>query len=145
CTGVRTTRGSTFVLRDGRGASQGCGAVLRQVKTLTNLNPWRSPVTSVPDVRVRPQAAHEHHRFVRLGWLALIAAFAATVACSHAKPAKEAMPTARNGSAATLSPGDVVDLKFFYVPELNDSQTIRPDGKLSLQLVGEVQAAGQTP
>jgi protein involved in polysaccharide export with SLBB domain len=102
-------------------------------------------VTSVPDVRVRPQADHEHHRFVFLGWLVLIAVFAVTVACSHAKPAKEAMPSARNGSEATLSPGDVVDLKFFYVPELNDSQTIRPDGKLSLQLVGEVQAAGQTP
>ena len=37
-----------------------------------------------------------------------------------------------------LGPGDMVDVKFYYAPELNESQTIRPDGKITLQLVGEV-------
>jgi len=45
----------------------------------------------------------------------------------------------------TLGPGDGVDIKFFYNPELNDSQTVRPDGKIALQLVGEVTAQGKTP
>ncbi len=44
-----------------------------------------------------------------------------------------------------IFPGDQLDVKFFYNPELNDSVLVRPDGKISLQLVNEVQAAGLTP
>ena len=43
-----------------------------------------------------------------------------------------------------LAPGDVVKLTFSSAPELNQSQKIRVDGKLSLPLVGEVDAAGKT-
>jgi protein involved in polysaccharide export with SLBB domain len=45
----------------------------------------------------------------------------------------------------TLTPGDVVDVKFFYTPELNETQPVRPDGRISLQMAGEVTAAGKTP
>jgi protein involved in polysaccharide export with SLBB domain len=41
--------------------------------------------------------------------------------------------------------GDALDIKLFYHPELNESVTVRPDGRISLQLVHEVQAAGLTP
>lgn len=41
--------------------------------------------------------------------------------------------------------GDVLDVKFYYNPELNDSVTVRPDGRISLQLAPEVMAAGMTP
>ena len=45
-----------------------------------------------------------------------------------------------------LEAGDEVDVKFYYAPELNElAQPVRPDGKISLQLIGEVQVAGQTP
>lgn len=44
-----------------------------------------------------------------------------------------------------FAPGDSVEIKFFYTPELNEIQTIRPEGKISLQMVGEVTAAGKTP
>lgn len=44
-----------------------------------------------------------------------------------------------------LQAGDVMDVKFFYNPELNEHVTIRPDGKISLQLVDEVEAVGYTP
>ena len=44
-----------------------------------------------------------------------------------------------------LQPGDVLEIRFFYTPELNTVQTIRPDGKISMQLVGEVIAEGKTP
>ena len=44
-----------------------------------------------------------------------------------------------------LSPGDVLEIRFFYTPELNVEQTIRPDGKIMLQLVGDVEAQGKTP
>ena len=43
-----------------------------------------------------------------------------------------------------LASGDVVKLTFSAAPELNQSQKVRVDGKLSLPLVGEVDAAGKT-
>src|SRR5437016_7825121 len=43
-----------------------------------------------------------------------------------------------------LASGDVLKLTFSAAPELNQSQKIRADGKLSLPLVGEVDAAGKT-
>lgn len=45
-----------------------------------------------------------------------------------------------------LEIGDVFDVKFFTHPELNEAGTIvRPDGKISLPLVGDVIARGRTP
>lgn len=44
-----------------------------------------------------------------------------------------------------IHPGDQLDIKFFYNPELNETLTVRPDGMISLQLVDEVQAAGREP
>jgi polysaccharide export outer membrane protein len=41
--------------------------------------------------------------------------------------------------------GDALDIKFFYHPELNEGVIVRPDGRISLQLVHEVQASGLTP
>jgi polysaccharide export outer membrane protein len=46
---------------------------------------------------------------------------------------------------AVLGPGDSVELKFYYANELSVTQTIRADGKITLELVGEIQAAGLTP
>ena len=43
-----------------------------------------------------------------------------------------------------LASGDVVKLTFSSAPELNQSQKVRVDGKLSLPLVGEVDVAGKT-
>lgn len=40
--------------------------------------------------------------------------------------------------------GDDVEVKFFYTPELNEAQKVRPDGYISLQLVNDVKAAGLT-
>jgi protein involved in polysaccharide export with SLBB domain len=43
-----------------------------------------------------------------------------------------------------IASGDVLEFKFFYNPELNETQTVDPDGKLSLQLIGKIDAAGKT-
>ena len=43
----------------------------------------------------------------------------------------------------SLAAGDVIKLSFPGTPEYNQSQKIRPDGKISLPLIGEVQAAGK--
>lgn len=44
-----------------------------------------------------------------------------------------------------LQAGDVLEIKHFYTPELNETLSIRPDGRISLPIAGEVEAAGQTP
>ena len=44
-----------------------------------------------------------------------------------------------------IHPGDQLDIKFFYNPELNESVVVRPDGKISLQLIDEIQASGLQP
>lgn len=44
-----------------------------------------------------------------------------------------------------LTPGDVLEVKFFYTPDLNELQTVRPDGKIALQLIGEVKVEGKSP
>ena len=44
-----------------------------------------------------------------------------------------------------IQAGDQLDIKFFYNPELNETVTVRPDEKISLQLLDDVRAAGLTP
>lgn len=44
-----------------------------------------------------------------------------------------------------IQPGDNLDIKFYYNNELNEQIVVRPDGRISLQLVGETNAAGLTP
>lgn len=48
------------------------------------------------------------------------------------------------GPRLVLEPGDEIEVKFFYTPELDIKQTVRPDGKISLQLIPEVTAQGKT-
>lgn len=49
------------------------------------------------------------------------------------------------GQEYRIQPGDMLDIKFFYSPELNEQMPVRPDGRIALQLAEEVQAAGMTP
>lgn len=68
------------------------------------------------------------------------------ISCTTTPPSTETFPMASATPKVTLQPGDVLQVKFLYWPELNEEkQSIRPDGKISLQLVGDVQAQGRTP
>ncbi len=40
--------------------------------------------------------------------------------------------------------GDQLDIKFFFNPELNETVLVRPDGRIALQLVGEITVVGNT-
>jgi polysaccharide export outer membrane protein len=44
-----------------------------------------------------------------------------------------------------VGPGDELEINFFGAPELNLVQRVRPDGKISVRLFGDVQTAGKTP
>lgn len=56
-----------------------------------------------------------------------------------------ATPDTNNPASFTLREGDVLKITFPGSPNLNNVQQIRTDGKITLTLVGEVQAAGMTP
>ncbi|MBE0558675.1 MAG: polysaccharide biosynthesis/export family protein [Proteobacteria bacterium] len=71
--------------------------------------------------------------------------------CAHAEtvPAKASAPEPPAAPAALpeykIQTGDLLDIKLYYHPVLNESVTVRPDGRISLQIVKEVLAAGMTP
>ena len=61
------------------------------------------------------------------------------------KDALAVFPEPQKPQEYFIQPGDQLDIKFFYNPELNETVSVRPDGKISLQLVDDVKAAGLTP
>lgn len=73
-----------------------------------------------------------------IGWIVLILALASPALAQEP-------PAAAAPSDYRIVAGDQLALKFFYAPELNESVTVRPDGKINLLLVGDVQAAGLAP
>jgi protein involved in polysaccharide export with SLBB domain len=44
-----------------------------------------------------------------------------------------------------IQSGDVLSVDFYLNPEFNDEPTVRPDGKVTMRLIGDIQAAGLTP
>ena len=44
-----------------------------------------------------------------------------------------------------IQPGDVLSVDFYLNPEFNDEPIVRPDGKVTMRLIGDIQAAGLTP
>jgi len=77
--------------------------------------------------------------------------FPLLVACSHAVKGTSSPATADSQKAPPpaeeyrIQAGDQLDIKFFYNKELNEQVTVRPDGRISLQLVKSIVAAGLTP
>ncbi|MHC5053307.1 MAG: polysaccharide biosynthesis/export family protein [Planctomycetota bacterium] len=80
-----------------------------------------------------------------LGALAACGAVALCLGCGRLSPSLIGDKWAPDDSPVRLAAGDSVEIKFYYAPELNETQTVRPDGMVSLELVGEVKAAGRTP
>lgn len=62
---------------------------------------------------------------------------------SHAIPA--AHKAATDNPNYIIGPQDVLDIDVWKEPELTRSVPVRPDGKISLPLLNDVQAAGMTP
>ena len=57
------------------------------------------------------------------------------------------MPTAAPVDPKTyvIGPEDILAVRVWREPELSGAVQVRPDGKITLPLVGEMQAAGETP
>ncbi len=54
-------------------------------------------------------------------------------------------PVQQTAKEYSIQPGDQLDVRFYNNPELNEQVTVRPDGRISLQLAPEVIAAEKTP
>jgi protein involved in polysaccharide export with SLBB domain len=81
---------------------------------------------------------------VKIAWLLLLMFI---FGCSSSVTGKTGVVQANNFPAKEykIQPGDQLDIKFFYNPELNEQLTVRTDGRITLQLVNDVVAAGLTP
>jgi polysaccharide export outer membrane protein len=69
-----------------------------------------------------------------------------------AKPAEEAKPADATAAPAPVDPHtyvigaeDVLLVRVWREPELSGSVVVRPDGRITLPLIGELEAAGRTP
>jgi polysaccharide export outer membrane protein len=84
--------------------------------------------------------------FRSLTLVVVVGAIAVCLATSIRLAAQQVpVPTAAEVPMYRLTSGDALDVKFDYVPELNDTVTVRPDGYISLQRIGEVRVQGLTP
>ena len=83
-------------------------------------------------------------------WAALVLAIAAVP--TRAQDTKQQSTTEAKAKAPAtadpnyvIGPQDVLDIDVWKEPELTRSVPVRPDGKISLALLNDVQAAGLTP
>ena len=77
----------------------------------------------------------------------VIATIVLGVGCSSRGPSPSspfATAEARPTEEYRLQSGDSLDVAFRYKPELDETVVVRPDGDISLQLVGDIEVAGKT-
>ena len=54
-------------------------------------------------------------------------------------------PTAVTAADYVIGPGDVLNVFVYHAPDLSIALPVRPDGRISVPLLPDVQAAGKTP
>jgi len=86
------------------------------------------------------------------GWSPLLfAALGALAGCYYTvttepqPPADRSAATAPEPAPYLIQVADHLAVKFYQNPDLNEELIVRPDGKISLQLIGDIQAAGVAP
>lgn len=65
--------------------------------------------------------------------------------CATARPSRISDEQSMPPRAMHYQCGEELEIAFFGAPDLNTTQLIRRDGSISLRLIGDVKAAGQTP
>ncbi len=85
-------------------------------------------------------------RSLRFASNLLLLALGAMIAQGQAPQASGPAPVPETGRKEPyrLQRGDVLDIKVYNLPELSVALAIRPDGKISVPLLDEVEAAGLT-
>ncbi len=72
---------------------------------------------------------------------------AVSVGVSDGAPLEQMVRAGQSASIQPyqLRPGDDLTVRFYYNPQLDEDVRVRPDGRISLSLVGELQASGKRP
>jgi polysaccharide export outer membrane protein len=87
---------------------------------------------------------------MKLAWLIATGALLAVPArgADLSGPVDQVQPAAGSSMAAgttyRLETGDTIEVRFLSNPELNELGQIRPDGRFSMQIVGELRLSGLT-
>jgi protein involved in polysaccharide export with SLBB domain len=78
--------------------------------------------------------------------LALAGCVETSVHASRATPLPQflALSRTRGSENYRLAPGDLLTTRFYFNPQLDEDVAVRPDGSISLTLVGDMPAAGKT-
>ncbi len=76
--------------------------------------------------------------------MAVLATFLLAACVPTARNLPPAPPTAA-GTTYRVQVGDVLGVRLYTAPELNEDVTVAPDGRLTTTLAQSVQAAGRTP
>src|SRR5258707_8758288 len=74
-----------------------------------------------------------------------LAALAAVLAAGCAHHGSSQIPVAQAEEPYHIGPEDILDVAVWRDPDLSKTLAVRPDGFISLPIVGEIQADGKTP
>jgi polysaccharide export outer membrane protein len=86
-------------------------------------------------------------------WIIILILFVSFGACSQTESVVRTEPTMKSAiqkdtqppEEFIIGPEDVLDIVVWKETQLSTVATVRPDGKISLPLIGDIQAAGLTP
>jgi protein involved in polysaccharide export with SLBB domain len=118
---------------------------------------------TISEERIFRMRAPKH--FLRAPWLALAVLQVLILACSGTRSTKEltvddtralqksrkAGGTNHSAKPQTRLPAyrigilDQLEIRFYYHERFNETVTVRPDGRIALQLVGDIEVAGMAP
>lgn len=76
-------------------------------------------------------------------WLLLVVLLSAVVGCARTRPALQ--PPADAGEVYTVYPPDVLRIDIRPEAGMSTEVTVRPDGRISLAMLGDVEVEGLTP
>jgi polysaccharide export outer membrane protein len=65
--------------------------------------------------------------------------------CAAGAQIDEAAAMSGPDGSYLIQPGDQLSIEFYLNPEFNDELTVRPDGNLTMRIIGDVKAWGLTP
>ena len=77
----------------------------------------------------------------------LLALGVAVGGCASGGPtaAEAHAPASVTSAEYVIGPGDVLNVFVYHAPDLSATLPVRPDGRISVPLISDVQAAGKTP